>query len=99
PAVRAVLLDDVAAGASRELARPQPPQIEAGVAQAAERSAPDRARKQLPVRIDEARRGHCRARQRRASVAVVAGDERLIAILEKAHRMEPVAGPRPMRSD
>ena len=43
---------------------------------------------QVPVGVDEARRGERRARQRRLAGLVVLADERLVAILEELHRMQ-----------
>src|SRR5688572_9781298 len=83
PAVRAALFGDCRAKLPAPIASPQRLEVEAVLPQVADALAPDRAREQVPVGVDETGGRQRRARQRRLAGFVVVRDQRLIPIFEE----------------
>src|SRR5438552_1678244 len=74
-------------------------QVEAVVAEVCDVGVPDRAREEVPVRVDEARGRERRARQRRAARVVVRAHQRLVAVLEELDRVDAGAERAPVILD
>src|SRR5262245_57778424 len=99
PALGTILLDDGLSEFDAPAAGPEGGEIEAVIAQVADFLAPDGARVQVPIRVDETGRRKSGARQGRPAGFIVLADERLIAVLEKLHRMKGRSVPDPMILD
>src|SRR5438876_5297484 len=86
PALRTLEVPDLALQRGRLGRVPDAREIIVGLAQAADLPVVDRARKDVPPGIDEARRAECMAAHGRAAALEIATDALQVGALEVVHR-------------